>query len=301
MFPSSPPRALIEGQDYLPALRRRSRQLSTANGLVSAYRFNDAFQASRSGESPLGRGARIRDEIGCGHSRATLVLLLIAASPREFAGITPRTRLASTEVRWLASAKLAGAEAVLAANGIGRAAAGGATRRLLTSRQVGAVISTGYAGALGTDLRVGDIFVARRVESAEGTFRCRLPVGISSESRIGTLRTVDRIVVSASEKREFGAHGAQAVDMEAAEVARVAFEASLPFYCLRVISDSAERDLPVDFNAALQADGTLSVPTVLRLASKTRGGWSGLLRLRRDTSRAAQSLGRCLNRCEFPT
>ena len=88
--------------------------------------------------------------------------------------------------------------------------------------------------------------------------------------------------------------------MEASSVAAVAEEQGLPFFCIRAISDLAAEDMPVDFNRALRSDGSLSAWSVFGQALLTRGRWSRLMRLRRDSAAAARSLGRCLRRCEFP-
>ena len=228
------------------------------------------------------------------------MLLLIAALPREFAGVTPRARLASADARWLASVRLSHGDALLAANGIGQTAAGDATRRLVASHPVEAVVSTGFAGALHPDLRPGEIFVARSVAHGDTVYPCSIPVRTPDGSRKGIVRTVDRVVVTAREKLDLGRKGAGAVDMEAGAVAQVAAEAALPFYCLKAISDSVERDLPVDFNLALKPDGSLSLPAVARLATGVGGAWPGMWRLWRDARHAARSLGHCLDLCRFP-
>ncbi len=226
-------------------------------------------------------------------------LLLVAASPREFRGIAGRVRVRSDDVRWMASAKLPCGDALLAANGIGEALAGAATIALLEKHRVRAVVSTGFAGSLRLGLEVGDILVASAVVAEGARYRCRLPRRVPREARTGVLRTVDRIIVSARDKLRLGGDGARAVDMEAAAVARAAAAAQVPFYCVRAISDSAARDLPVDFNAALRADGSLSRVAVLRQACATKGAWAGLARLERDTRTAAKSLGRFLRHCRF--
>ena len=87
--------------------------------------------------------------------------------------------------------------------------------------------------------------------------------------------------------------------MEAAAVARLAAEQKLPFYCVRSISDGADEDLPVDFNWALRADGSLSIWRVIRQAGCRPGAWVRLLGLARNAGAASRSLADCLTGCEF--
>lgn len=111
--------------------------------------------------------------------------------------------------------------------------------------------------------------------------------------------TVDRIVQSARVKAELAASGAEAVDMESAAVAAVAAEYGARFYCLRVISDAANADLPLDFNRAVRRDGSLSVRNLALQAVLRPAAWKGLLDLRRNANVAAAALARCLARCDF--
>lgn len=228
------------------------------------------------------------------------MLLLIAAFSFEFAGLRSCQPYAKTGLRWAATLDLAGDRAILVANGAGRARASAAARTILSKEPVRAVVSTGFAGALDPSFSAGDVFIADSVCGLEGEFSSRPPGGSLGEVRRGALLTVDRVAHSASAKRELGRLGVQAVDMEASSVAAVAGEHGLPFYCIRAISDIAAEDMPVDFDRALRADGSLSAWSVFGQALVARGGWSRLMCLRRNSVAAARSLGGCLRRCEFP-
>ena len=228
------------------------------------------------------------------------MLLLIAAFSFEFAGLRSCKPCAKPGLRWAATLDLAGNRAILVANGAGRARAAAAARAMLGRESGGAVISTGFAGALDPSFLAGDVFVAESVRGDEGEFTSRSPAGSLGDVRRGALLTVDRVVQSAATKRELWGQGAQAVDMEASSVAAVAREHGLPFFCIRAISDLAAEDMPVDFGRALRSDGSLSAWSVFGQALLARGRWSRLMRLRRDSAAAARSLGACLTRCEFP-
>lgn len=227
------------------------------------------------------------------------MLLLIAAVPQEFSGLRGVAREVSRHVRWQARANMPGGEALLVANGLGRAAASSGARSVLAQYPARAIVSTGFAGGLVPGLRAGDIFVAEAVRGAAGEFAALQPEGCPPTARRGILLTVDRVVQSAQAKMRLAAQGAQAVDMEAAGVAAVAVEKSLPFFCVRAISDGVGRDLPVDFNRAIRPNGTISVPRVLAAGARSPGRWLQLAGLARDVRMAAKALAACLTRCHF--
>ncbi len=228
------------------------------------------------------------------------MLLVIAASPREYTGLVKRSEAVSPAVRWLATTRIGGSKAVLVANGAGRAAASGATRALLEQGGAHAVVSTGFAGALDPSLEVGDIFVAESVLDNGQTHPALPPMSCPPGARRGTLITVDEVVVSSRSKQDLRlASGAQAVDMEAAGVASEAARYGVDFYCIRSISDTATLDLPVDFNRAMRSDGTLSAVDIVLQARISLRRWAGLGRLWSDARLASRNLGRYMSSCEF--
>ena len=227
-------------------------------------------------------------------------MLLVAADRREFAGFEGLVFRPAAGARSLAAGELNGVPALFAANGVGRRAAAAAARAIAGANPVAALVSTGFAGALAPDYKVGDLFVAQRVIGGGVGYSGRLPACPNGSCRRGTLLTVDRVVQSAEEKRRLAASsGAQAVDMEAAAVAEVAAERSLPFYCVRALSDDAEAAFPIDFNRALRADGSFSITDILRQVGLSRARRRQLARLKRDGERAARSLAAFLSICEF--
>jgi nucleoside phosphorylase len=229
------------------------------------------------------------------------LLILVAADRREFSGFDGLEFRSDRGVRNLAEGELNGVPALFASNGVGGRAARAAARSLIETTPAVALISTGFAGALDPTFSVGDIFVADRVlgEGVEYSGDILRPLG--DPFRRGSLLTVDHVVQSADEKRQLAASGAQAVDMEAACVAAVAAEHGLPFYCVRVVSDTAQTSFSIDFNRALREDGSFSVANLLWQAGWRRGRWRQLAQLKRDGELAARSLARFLSACEFTT
>ncbi len=88
--------------------------------------------------------------------------------------------------------------------------------------------------------------------------------------------------------------------MEAAAVARASEELSVPFYCIRAVSDLANEDFANDFNASLMPDGRFSVSRlILRAFGSPVKRFGELIRLSRRTSMASKNLGDFLAACSF--
>src|SRR5262249_30505110 len=115
-------------------------------------------------------------------------------------------------------------------------------RALSKKIEVEGIISTGFCGALDPELRVGDI--------------------VNWVPEPGTrpqIISTDRVVVTAAVKRRLPEKtvGAE-VDMESEAIARKAAEWGLPFRCVRAVSDSADEDMPLDFNLYRDSEGRFS-------------------------------------------
>jgi adenosylhomocysteine nucleosidase len=157
-------------------------------------------------------------------------------------------------------------------------------------KEVDGIISTGLCGALDPALRVGDIVVAGEIP-------------LASEARFvrGAVHSVDRVVVTAREKRTLrNQTGAVAVDMEAAAVQDKAAEWKVPFLCIRAVSDTAGDTLPLDFNRYRNARGDFSRSRIaLAAVAHPFTVLPQLMEFDRDCRRAADALGEFLADCRF--
>ena len=116
----------------------------------------------------------------------------------------------------------------------------------------------------------------------------------------GGVVSVDRVAITAQDKCALRVStGAAVVEMESAAVARKARQWAVPFGCIRVVSDAAGEDLPLDFNLYRDADGRFE-RTRIALAALGRPFTvlPGLIRLARHCSHAAERLGEFLANCE---
>jgi adenosylhomocysteine nucleosidase len=81
--------------------------------------------------------------------------------------------------------------------------------------------------------------------------------------------------------------------MESFGVLSAAQEKGIPGVAIRVISDTAGEDLPLDMNEVLTDAGQVSLPRVLGQVALHPGSLPGLVRLGQHSKRAADAL------CEF--
>ena len=151
--------------------------------------------------------------------------------------------------------------------GVGPRRAAENSALLLTGRPVSAVIVVGFAGGLAAGLAPGSVVVAEAVTdslsgrryAADTTLIAAAAQVVPPEVRVarGLVATMDRVLIRADEKRDFGrSTRSLAVDMESAGVAASATDCGVPWLAVRVITDGVEDDLPFDFNAeTLQAYG----------------------------------------------
>jgi adenosylhomocysteine nucleosidase len=226
-------------------------------------------------------------------------LLLIAAEPREFEGITESVEWSCPGVQWSRSARIGDHEALLVTNGAGAKRAAAATEIAARTFRPEAVVSTGFCGALDPSMRIGEIVAATLVHSDNSVKFASAPSSpLSFHS--GPIATVDHVAGTSAEKGRLRASGAIAVEMEAAGVAHSAGALYLPFFCIRAVTDLALEDMANDFNAALRNDGHFDTMKILTGALRhpvTRV--PELLRLKDRAKQSARSLGVFLVDCRF--
>jgi adenosylhomocysteine nucleosidase len=211
---------------------------------------------------------------------------MVAAEAREFEGILKRARnvrplpwpgaafsreVLTKDRRWL-----------LVANGPGPRLV---EQALQTKPDVDRMVSIGFCGALDPALRIGDIVISGEV-----------PEELGASFVQGDVLSVDRVAITVAEKGELRASTqAAVVEMESAAVARKARQWEMPFGCVRVVSDVADENLPLDFNRYRDADGRFSRT---RIALAAMGHpftvLPGLIRLDRNCRLAAERLGEFL-------
>jgi adenosylhomocysteine nucleosidase len=229
-------------------------------------------------------------------------ILIAASDPREFTGLVTRSEAvfkAPSGPDWARSGRLGEYDVLLVANGVGRRRVAAAIDAAISDFRPDALVSTGFCGAVAPELGLNEIVVATEVADSRARY-ATTPLAAAANHRRGVVRTIDHIAQTAEERRFWRSTGAIAVEMEAAAVAGRAQARSLPFYCIKAVSDLADETLAIDLNAALRPDGHFDTIKVLGLTLRhPLARVPELLRLRSRSARAAKRLGDFLADCRF--
>ena len=90
------------------------------------------------------------------------------------------------------------------------------------------------------------------------------------------------------------------VEMESAAIHAVCRERGIPCATVRVISDMADEDLPLDFNTLAKPDKSLDFGKLFLAIAKSPGKIGALMQLQKKTSFAARQLAAVLAKVTFP-
>lgn len=217
----------------------------------------------------------------------------MAAERREFDGVlgrADRVRKLDWPLSFACLAEVKAGSIVLVANGPGPRLAGWAAEILRKNQELTGLVSTGFCGALNSALEPCDIFVATEILGQ--SLAVRLPQSPAFPPKMGQLLSLDRVVSTSAEKAELRRSGADAVEMEAAAVAAKAAEWDIPFYCIRVVTDTATENFPLDFNRMRDSDGRFSRARILSAAMRRPGTiFPELMKLNKRCRDASQALG----------
>lgn len=228
----------------------------------------------------------------------------IAAERREFEGLLRHLKNVSKlglQVKWAVAGELNGNSVVLAANGPGPALAGRAADAVKEHDSLEALVSYGFCGALDSALALNDVFVATDVLSPRGAGipACRVS-GRSQPVPAGKLLSLAHVVCTSSEKSELRKTGAHAVEMEAGAIASRAQAWNLPFYCIRVVTDTAREQFSIDFNGVRDSAGRFSRSKIIAAALRNPLKLvPELIGLDARTRSASKVLGDFVAGCEF--
>ena len=190
--------------------------------------------------------------------------------------------------------QIANCEIVLLQSGIGKVAAASGTTLLLNNYKVDAVINTGSAGGLSSELNIGDIIVSKEVFyhdvdlTAFGYKPGQMsgcPVAFEADSKYqllaktcikkhgvnaveGSIGSGDAFINGKSnlERIRQTFPDAIAVEMEAAAIGHVCWLYKTPFVVVRAISDNGDSESAVDFQSFLKvaaAQSSLIVESML--------------------------------------
>lgn len=172
--------------------------------------------------------------------------------------------------------------------GIGRANSERALRKFLQTASPIRVFTCGFAGGLDPKLQAGDVVFATADSALTEALK-------NAAARPATFACVDRIATTAFEKQMLRADTqADAVEMESEVIHAICYERGIPCATVRVISDPAHEDLPLDFNQLSNPDQSLNFGKLALAIAKSPKKIPALLRLQNNTNFAAQRLAEIL-------
>jgi adenosylhomocysteine nucleosidase len=165
-----------------------------------------------------------------------------------------------------------------------------AAKEALNDTPAKLAITCGFAGGLDPRHPVGTILF-----QADAAFPSPAAL-IESGAMPGSILTLDRVLITREDKARCRQNNltADAVDMESGILRACCAAAGVPSATVRVISDAAEEDLPLDFNSLMDETCRLS-PARLAAAIAT-APWTipRLIQFGAQTAEAAQILARAV-------
>ena len=193
--------------------------------------------------------------------------------------------------------------------GIGRKNAEKAVREFLAAHSPALVLTCGFAGGLSPDLKLGDVVF--ELTDRRGEFHEPLIEKEVGDSRSSSLREkliaagakpakffcADRIATTVEEKKKLRIEtGADAVEMESGAIHAACRERGIPCATVRVISDPAGEDLPLDFNQLSRPDQNLDYGKLAWAIARAPGKIGALMQLQKKTRYAAEQLAAVLTK-----
>jgi len=234
----------------------------------------------------------------------------VASEAREFSGLLRHVEGLKTldwGIDFARAGILNGRAIVIAANGPGPRLAGQAADAIEEHYELEGLASIGFCGALNPSLQpceivvAGTIVVADTIVGEAGVAHAlSVPRSHSCERQTAVLLSLDRVATTPQEKSGLRARsGADAIEMEAAALAGRARKWQIPFYAIKVVTDTASESFPLDFNRLRTPEGRFSIPKIIAAVLLRPAAIPALINLNRRCSQAAKILGDFLADASF--
>lgn len=175
--------------------------------------------------------------------------------------------------------------------GIGRRNAADAVHRALAIHHPRRVITAGFAGGLAPGLERGTVVF-------EADAKLGLDTTLISMGGVAVrFHCAQRVAITAVEKNTLrNETGADAVEMESSAIRALCRDAGIPSATIRVISDAADEDLPLDFNALMTSADRINWLKFAGTIARRPGLILRLIEFRRQTREAAKKLAHALEK-----
>ena len=205
--------------------------------------------------------AEVRGSKGEGNPKGEVRKVLVCFAVKEEARPFQRLSAGRNNVRTLVV-------------GVGKSNAERAIRAALAKERPGLVLTCGFAGGLRPELAAGTVVFAADPEA--GIAEALLGAG----AKRARFHCAERVAATAAEKRALReTTGADAVEMESDAVCAVCRAQGIPSATVRVILDTAEENLPLDFDRLMGPGRRLSYGKLAWALMKSPGKVGGLLKL----------------------
>jgi adenosylhomocysteine nucleosidase len=183
---------------------------------------------------------------------------------------------------------------VIVEAGTGQKRAKRATSALIDAHAPRWIVSTGFAGSLRDEIKIGHIAVANQIVGPENevlTIDVRMTSDPSRGLHVGRFFTADHMVRTVAEKRSLAEeHEAIAVDMESLAVAAICRDSKTRFMAVRSISDDLSSDLPPEVLSLVGETGAVRFGAVLGSLWKRPSSAKDMWRMRENAMLAAERL-----------
>lgn len=186
-------------------------------------------------------------------------------------------------------------EVVITQSGIGKVNAAISTTLLINKFKPDIIINTGSAGALDESLNVGDVLISDDVKYHDADATAfgyeygqvpQMPVAFQSSkpliekvsqvvqqqltAKVGLIVSGDSFIGSVEQRQKIkkAIPNAMAVEMEATAIAQTCYQFNVPFVVVRAVSDLANGEAEMSFEAFLEKAAVSSSQTVEALVSQ---------------------------------
>lgn len=178
---------------------------------------------------------------------------------------------------------------VVLVSGIGKLNAERALRQALAADPPRLVLTCGYAGGLNPQFQQGEIIFD--ADAASGLAELLVKGG----AKRGRFHCAERIATTSAEKQAlWRLTNADAVEMESAVIRELCRSHNIPSATIRVISDDARQDLPMDFNQLAGPDGNINYRKLAGALLKSPRLVPKLMRFQRELAGCGRALGQTL-------
>src|SRR5436190_17688985 len=172
------------------------------------------------------------------------ITFALPAESADFVRLLEQPRLISREGVENIRGRLHGKLVAVIHTGVGKMVCRERMEVMLRRERFEYLISTGFAGALEKELRVGHLLVSENYSTPKILESPALELADES-TFLGRLATVPRMIEAAGQRETLNKRtGAAAVDMETETIAELCAAHDLPILSLRAISDGSEQPFP---------------------------------------------------------